>query len=87
MTTHDHTHHKQRDAEPPHFWTSRAFMVFLAFALIAGVLLWTEHRAHLLGALPFVLLLACPLLHVFGGHGSHGSHGGRTDTGSKGDRS
>lgn len=27
--------------------------------------LWTEHRAHLLGALPFLLLLFCPLLHLF----------------------
>jgi len=37
--------------------------------------LWTEHRAHLLGWLPYIILLACPLLHVFmhGGHG-HGSH-------------
>jgi hypothetical protein len=31
----------------------------------------TEHRAHVLGALPFLLLLACPLLHLFH-HGGHG---------------
>ena len=57
------------------YWTSRAFLIFLAFGAMATVLLWSEHRAHLLGALPFLFLLACPLLHIFGGHGSHGAHG------------
>lgn len=33
--------------------------VFLAIALF---FLWEEHRAHLLGALPWLLLLACPLI-------------------------
>ena len=28
--------------------------------------------------LPILILLACPLLHVFG-HGSHGGHGGHGD--------
>ena len=46
---------------------------------IAGFYLWTEHRAHLLGALPYILLLACLVMHVFmhhghGGHSSHGTH-------------
>jgi hypothetical protein len=57
------------------FWTSRAFLIFLAFGAMATVLLWSEHRAHLLGVLPYLFLLACPLLHIFGGHGSHGVHG------------
>ena len=45
-----------------------------------GWFLWTEHRAHLLGFLPYAFLLACPLMHVFmhhgHGHGSHHGHGG-----------
>jgi len=45
--------------------------VFLGFALIAGYFLFTEHRAHLFGALPYLLLLACPLLHLLHGHGDH----------------
>jgi hypothetical protein len=53
---------------------SRTGLVFLGFAAIALVFLWEEHRAHLLGALPYVLLLLCPLLHLF--HGGHGGHGG-----------
>jgi len=38
-------------------------------------MLGIEHRAHLLGWLPWLFLLACPLMHVFmhGGHG-HGGH-------------
>ncbi len=56
-----------------------------SFMAIAVFFLWTEHRAHLLGALPWLLLLACPLLHLgmHRGHGHHG-HGGsggeRADT-------
>ena len=29
----------------------------------------SEHRAHWCGALPYLLLLACPLLHLLHGHG------------------
>ncbi len=48
--------------------------VFFGFVLIAGYFLSTEHRAHLVGFvpyLPFLLVLACPLLHLFH-HGGHG---------------
>lgn len=38
-------------------------MVLLAFLAIAGFFLLTGHRAYLFGVLPFLLLLACPLLH------------------------
>ncbi|CAJ0683982.1 DUF2933 domain-containing protein [Ralstonia holmesii] len=48
--------------------------VFVGFALIALFFLFTEHRAHLFGWLPFLLLLACPLLHLFHGHGNHVGH-------------
>lgn len=52
---------------------------FFGFAAIAAFFLITEHGAHLLGWLPFLLILACPLLHVFG-HGGHG-HGGHDHSG------
>ena len=47
------------------------------FAGIAVFFLWEEHEAHILGALPWLLLLACPLIHIFmhGGHGGHGQGG------------
>jgi len=50
--------------------------VFVGFALVALFFLVSEHRAHLYGWLPFLLLAACPLMHLFHrGHGGHGSHG------------
>ena len=70
--------------EPPEgrsWLRSRSGLVLLAFLAIAGFFLVTEHTAHVLGVLPYLLLLACPLLHMLhrghgGGHGGHGSHGG-----------
>ena len=51
-------------------------MVLLAFLAIAAFFLLAEHRAHLFGVLPFLLLAACPLLHFFmhRGHGGHAEH-------------
>jgi hypothetical protein len=46
--------------------------IFWVFAAIAGFFLIAEHRAHLIEFLPFVLLLACPLLHFM--HHGHGGH-------------
>ena len=53
---------------------SRLHIALLGFLAIIGFFLVTEHWAHLYGYLPFILLLACPLLHIFG-HGGHGGHG------------
>ena len=44
--------------------------VFLA---VAFFFLWQEHRAHLFAVLPWLLLLACPLMHLFM-HRGHRSH-------------
>ena len=52
---------------------SRIGLAFIGFAAIALFFLWEEHKAHILGALPYALLLLCPLLHFF--HGGRGSHG------------
>ena len=50
-------------------------LALLGFLAIAAFFLLTEHRAHFFGILPYLLLLACPLLHLFM-HGKHGGHGG-----------
>ena len=55
-------------------WQNRAAIAAAVFVVAAGYLLWSEHRPHVLGILPYLLLLACPLMHVFM-HGSHGAHG------------
>ena len=69
---HDHSQH---DAEPKAFWGSRSSIGLIVLGGIALYFLLTEHRAHFFSALPFLLLLACPLMHVFM-HGGHGGHGG-----------
>ena len=52
-------------------------LAIVVFAAALVFLFFGEHRVHLLGWLPFLLLLACPLLHMtmHGGHGGHGGHG------------
>ncbi len=71
------------DAGPTPFWRSRYAIGLLVMGVIAAYFLLSEHRAHLFGALPLLLLLSCPLMHVFmhhghDGHGSgHGHHHGR----------
>lgn len=66
-----HTHGQPH----PAFWRSRYGIGWLVLAGIAAWFVWTEHRAHLLGALPWLVLLACPLMHVFMHRGHHGRHG------------
>ena len=68
---HDH----EEDAAPPGFWRSRYAIGLLVLGAIATYFLLSEHRAHFFGALPFLLLLACPLIHIFTHHG-HGKLGG-----------
>jgi hypothetical protein len=53
--------------------SDRSRWVLVGFLAVAAFFLWTEHRAHLLGALPYLLLLACPLMHLFHHHGSGNS--------------
>jgi hypothetical protein len=59
------------------WWRTRSGVVLIGFLAVAGFFLWTEHRAHVLGFLPYALLLACPLMHLFmhGGHGHGSGHG------------
>jgi hypothetical protein len=75
MSMHDHSGH-QGDPQGS-FLTSRPGLVLIGFLAIAGVLLFTEHRAHILGALFWLLPFACLFMHMF----MHGGHGGREDHG------
>lgn len=47
----------------------------LMVALIGGFYLLREHWSHVAGNWVYLLLLACPLMHLFHGHGGHGRHG------------
>ena len=48
----------------------------IGFGLVIAFYVLREHYAHVLGALPYLLLLACPLVHLFMHHGRGGHHGG-----------
>jgi len=76
MSLHDHSSTQDRPVRS--FLTSRVGLVLLGFLVIGGALLFTEHRAHVLGALIWLPLLLCPLMHIFmhGGHGRHTGHAG-----------
>ena len=82
MSIHDHSH-DESEIQHGSFLTSRAGLVFLGFAIIAVALLFTEHRAHVFGALIWLPLLACPFMHLFmhHGHGGHGGHAGHEEHG------
>lgn len=59
-----------------HRMRKRGTIVLIGFLFIAGFFLITEHTAHFLGALPYLILLACPLMHLFMHHGHGGHHHG-----------
>ncbi|PIU17155.1 MAG: hypothetical protein COT19_02325 [Gallionellales bacterium CG08_land_8_20_14_0_20_59_87] len=67
MANDEHSGHNTAPTPRGYNW------ILLAFLAIAGFFLFTEHRAHLLGVLPYLFLLACPLMHLFMHHG-HGGH-------------
>lgn len=45
--------------------------VLTAIASAAAFWLLREHWVHVLGYAPYLLFLACPLMHLFHGHGGH----------------
>jgi len=65
----DHQH-ENHEGEDKVFQKSK--YVKIGFILIISYFLWMEHRAHIIEFLPFILLAACPLMHVFM-HKGHGS--------------
>ena len=66
-----HLHQPTANSRPP-FWRSRHGVAFLVVAAVAAYFLFKEHTAHVAGYLPFLLLAACLLMHLFlhGGHGA-----------------
>ncbi|KAI9129943.1 DUF2933 domain-containing protein [Acaryochloris sp. CCMEE 5410] len=67
-------------------WRSPAGIALLIFLGIITFFLVTEHLAHVIPVLPWLLLLACPFIHLFmhsghGGHSGHSGHGGHSEHG------
>lgn len=65
------------DSETSHAGCGRSnwSWLFIAFAGLTIVLLWQDHRAHVLGMVPYLLLFSCPLVHMLmhrrARHGTH----------------
>ena len=47
-------------------------VALLMIAVIVGFFLLREHWDHVAGKWVYLLLLACPLMHLFHSHGGHG---------------
>lgn len=56
------------------FWLTPKGLAALGLIAAASYFLLMEHRQHVWQYLPFLILLACPFMHIFM-HGGHG-HGG-----------
>lgn len=76
------------DSSTPLFWRSPTGIALLVALAVVGFYLLTEHTAHLLGFLPYMFVLACPLMHVFmhHGHNGHNGHQAAGQPNSQGDR-
>ena len=55
--------------------------MMLAVATVSAMLFFygREHMGHIFGVLPYLLFLACQLMHLFMHHG-HGGHGSKPAT-------
>jgi len=63
------------------FWLTPNGLAALALIGAVTYFLLTEHRAHFIYALPWLILLLCPVMHLFM-HRHHGDHrGGGHDRG------
>lgn len=56
------------------WWKSPKYIAILIILAALGLYLIIVHQQHVLGALPFLLILLCPLSHLF----MHGGHHGKT---------
>ncbi len=67
----------QHDSTPS-FWKTPFGVVATLLAVAASAYLYVTHKDHVLALLPYAILAACPLMHMFmhrgHGHGKHSSH-------------
>ncbi len=65
--------HSASHEQPGGFFSSRWNVGLAVFLAVVGFYLIAVHQTHVLGYLPLLLLLACPLMHLFmrGHHSGH----------------
>jgi hypothetical protein len=68
--TDDLSHHMP--SQRPNWSHVNQWLLWLGLAAAVAWLV-LRHGAHLLEVAPFLIVLACPLMHLFG-HGRHGGH-------------
>ena len=76
-------HEHVSETRPPGGLGLRGRVALAGFAVIAAYFLWTEHRAHVIQFLPWVVLALCPLMHLFM-HGRHGHGAKRSESSRRG---
>jgi len=78
--TNAHTHHQSSTGRPSFLRSPLGVALIMVGAILAFFVL-REHWSHVVGKLPYLLLLACTLMHLFGhGHGGHGGQKHGSDT-------
>lgn len=61
-----------QEPSAPSRWRSPLGIFMLVAGAVGVYYLLTEHLTHVTQAIPYLFLLACPLMHLFHGHGHHG---------------
>ncbi len=66
-------------------WRQPLGIAIFMVILIVSFYLLREHWGHIFGFWPYLILLACPLMHLMHGHGGHhhGSHTTRSSESNK----
>jgi hypothetical protein len=75
------TQNSQQPGVPPEpTWRSPLAIASIMLLVIGAFYLLREHWGHVAGNWPYLLLLLCPLMHLFmhRGHRGHRGHGPRT---------
>jgi hypothetical protein len=67
----EHADHGTPDRSVVKWYKSPVGVALLVLAVGLGYYLWVYHSQHVLAFLPFIFILACPLMHLF----MHHDHG------------
>lgn len=73
-----HPSHPEHQRPSPSFWARPGAKAWITLVLVTGFYLMREHWGHITGWWPYLLLVACPLMHLMHGHGSH-QHGNSSE--------